>query len=128
MSEVITVSVAGTPVSGKKAFFQVSGATIAGSATACVVGTTDILGCPIRVTDFGYITHIGYNNTIADAAGTFVNADQATATTTTGDVRGTYTPASATDGIKRLVMALAVPAISCGPNATRLGALGVTQA
>ena len=128
MSEVITVAVAGTAVSGKKAFFQISNVAIAGTATACVVGTTDVLGCPIRVTDFGYIVHIGYNNTLADAAGTFVNADQATATTTTGDVRGTYTPASATDGIKRLVMTLAVAGISVGPNATRLGALGVTQA
>ena len=128
MSEVITVASAGTAVSGKKAFFQISNVAIAGSATACTVGTTDILGCPIRVTDFGYIVHIGYNNTLADAAGTFVNADQATATTTTGDVRGTYTPASATDGIKRLVMTLAVPGIACGANATRLGAIGVNQA
>jgi len=127
MSEVITVSVAATPVTGKKAFFQIISASISGSATAVTVGTSDVLGCPIRVTDFGYIQHIGYNNTLADAAGTFVNADQATATTTTGDVRGTYTPASATDGIKRLVMSIAVPAIACGPNATRLGALGVNQ-
>lgn len=127
MTETITVAVAGTAVSGKKAFFQVSAVTIAGSATTCVVGTTDILGIPVRITDFGYIQHIGYNNTLADAAGTPVNADQATATATTGDVRGTYTPASATDGIKRLVMSIAVPAIACGPNATRLGALGVTQ-
>jgi len=127
MSEVITVASAGTAVSGKKAFFQVSNVAIAGSATACVVGTTDILGCPIRVTDFGYIVHIGYNNTLADAAGTFVNADQATATTTTGDVRGTYTPASATDGIKRLVMTLAVTGLACGPTSTRLGAIGVNQ-
>jgi len=128
MSEVITVAVAGTGVSGKKAFFQVSEVAIAGSATTCTVGTTDILGCPLRITDLGYIVHIGYNNTLADAAGTPVVADQATATTTSGDVRGTYTPASATDGIKRLVMTLAVPGIAAGPNGTRLGALGVTQA
>jgi hypothetical protein len=128
MSEVITVASAGTAVSGKKAFFQISNVAIAGSATACTVGTTDILGCPLRVTDFGYIVHIGYNNTLADAAGTFVNADQATATTTTGDVRGTYTPASATDGIKRLVMTLAVTGLACGPTSTRLGAIGVNQA
>ena len=126
MSESITS--AGSYVSGAKAFFQITQVAIAGSATSCAVGTTDILGCPIRVTDFGYIVHIGYNNTLADAAGTFVNAVQTNpATTTTGDVRGTYTPASATDGIKRLVMTLAVPGIACGPNATRLGALGVTQ-
>ena len=34
MSELITVATAGTAVTGKKAFFQVSSATIAGSATA----------------------------------------------------------------------------------------------
>lgn len=128
MSENI-VSSAGATVNGKKAFFQIGSVTglVGGSGTAITVGTTDILGCPIRVNDLGYIIHIGYNNTLADAAGTFTVADQATATATTGDVRGTYLPASATDGIKRVVMTLAVSAIACGPNATRLGALGVTQ-
>ena len=128
MTENITTS-AGSAVNGKKAFFQIGSVTglVGGSGTAVTVGTTDILGCPIRVTDLGYIVHIGYNNTLADAAGTFTVADQATATATTGDVRGTYLPASATDGIKRVVMTLSVPAIACGPNSTRLGALGVTQ-
>jgi len=37
-------------------------------------------------------------------------------------------PSSAADGIKRLVMEIALPAIAAGPNATRIGALGVTQA
>jgi len=129
MSENI-LTVANATTSGKKAFFQIASVTglVGGSTTAVTVGTTDILGIPIRITDLGYIQHIGYNNTLADAAGTPLVADQATATTTTGDVRGTYLPASATDGIKRLVMSIAVPAIACGPNATRLGALGVTQA
>jgi hypothetical protein len=128
MSEVITVAVAGTAVSGKKAFYQISGVTIAGSATTCVVGTTDILGCPVRILDNAYIIHAGYNNTLADNAGTAVAADTAAATTTTGDVRGTFVPASATDGIKRLVLSIALPAIAVGPNATRTGAFGVTQA
>jgi len=48
--------------------------------------------------------------------------------TSTSDVRGTVTLASASDGAKRLVAMLAMPAIACGPNATRIGALGVTQA
>jgi hypothetical protein len=128
MSEVITVAVAGTAVSGKKAFYQVSGVTIAGSATACVVGTTDILGSPVRILDNAYIIHVGYNNTLADNAGTAVAAVTTTATTTTGDVRGTFVPSSATDGTKRLVMSIALPAIAVGPNATRTGAFGVTQA
>jgi hypothetical protein len=128
MSEVIT-SVANATTNGKKAFYQISGITVAGATTTAItVGTTDILGCPVRILDLGYIVHAGYNNTLADNAGTAVAAITATATTTTGDVRGTFVPASATDGIKRLVMTIALPAIAVGPNATRTGAFGVTQA
>lgn len=128
MSELITVAVAGTAVSGKKAFYQISGVTIAGSATACLVGTTDVLGLPVRVFNVAYIASVKSNNTLAQDAGTFVAADTATATTTTGDVRGTYVPATASDGTVRTVMAISLPAIAVGPNATRVGALGVTQA
>ena len=128
MSEVITVSVAGTAVTGKKAFFQVSSATIAGSATAVVIGTSDVLGIPVRVTNVAYVASVKSNNTLAQDAGAFVAADTATATNATGDVRGTYAPATASDGIVRTVMGILLPAIAVGPNATRTGALGVTQA
>jgi hypothetical protein len=128
MSEVITVATAGTAVTGKKAFFQVSSATIAGSATAVVIGTSDKLGLPVRVFNVAYVTSVKSNDTLAQDAGTFVAADTATATTTTGDVRGTYVPATASDGIVRTVMTIALPGIAVGPNATRVGALGVTQA
>jgi hypothetical protein len=127
MSELITVAVAGTAVSGKKAFFQISSVTIAGSATVCLVGTTDILGIPVRVTNVAYVASVKSNNTLAQDAGTFVAADTAAATTITGDVRGTYTPATASDGIVRTVMGILLPGISVGPNATRVGALGVNQ-
>jgi hypothetical protein len=128
MSEVITVATAGTAVTGKKAFFQISGVTIAGSATACLVGTSDVLGLPVRVFNVAYVSSVKSNSTLAQDAGTFVAADTAVATTGTGDVRGTYVPATASDGICRTVMAIALPAIAVGPNATRVGALGVTQA
>ena len=127
MSEVITVSVAGTAVTGLKAFFQVTGVTIAGSATAAVVGTSDVLGIPVRVFNVSYIASVKSNNTLAQDAGTFVAADTATATTTTGDVRGTYAPATASNGIVRTTMGILLPAIAVGPNATRVGALGVNQ-
>jgi hypothetical protein len=127
MSEVITVSVAGTAVTGKKAFYQVSGATIAGSATAVVIGTSDKLGLPVRVFNVAYIASVKSNDTLAQDAGTFVAADTATATTTTGDVRGTYIPATASDGIVRTVMGILLPGIAVGPNATRVGAIGVNQ-
>jgi len=128
MTETITVSVAGTAVTGKKAFFQISGATIAGSATAVLIGTSDVLGLPVRVFNVAYLASVKSNNTLAQDAGTFVAADTAVATATTGDVRGTYTPATASDGIVRTVAGILLPAIAVGPNATRVGALGVTQA
>ena len=128
MSELITVATAGTAVTGKKAFFQVSSATIAGSATAVLIGTSDVLGLPVRVFNVAYVASVKSNSTLAQDAGTFVAADTATATTGTGDVRGTYAPATASDGTVRTVMTIALPAIAVGPNATRVGALGVTQA
>jgi len=129
MSEVITVATAGTAVTGAKAFYQISGVTIAGSATTVVVGTGDVFGCPVRFIDKSYVVRYGWNNaTTDDTSGTLTVADTATATTGTGDVRGTFAPSTAADGIKRAVITLALPAIAVGPNATRVGALGVTQA
>jgi hypothetical protein len=80
------------------------------------------------VFNVAYIASVKSNNTLAQDAGTFVAADTATATTTTGDVRGTYVPATASDGTVRTVMGILLPGIAVGPNATRVGALGVTQA
>ena len=129
MTEAITVATAGTAKSGKKAFYQIASATINGTATAVTIGTTDIFGLPVRCFDAGYVVKVGWNNTLAQDAGTFAVADMTNpATSTTGDVRGTYQPSTASDGIKRLVMTIALPGIAVGPNATRTGALGVTQA
>jgi len=129
MTEKITVATAGTAKPGAKAFYQIVSATIDGSATAVTIGTTDIFGLPVRCIDAGYVVKVGWNNTLAQDAGTFTVADMTNpATNQTGDVRGTYKPSTASDGTKRLVMTIALPAIAVGPNATRTGALGVTQA
>ena len=103
---------------------SVDGAT----GTAVTVGTTDKLGIPVRVIDAGYVVHTGWNNALGDDGGALTVAATATATSITGDVRGTYTPSTASNGIKRLVMTIALPALAVGPNSTRTGALGVTQA
>lgn len=127
MSEVIT-SVAGSTVNGKKAFFQITGITVSGgTVTAVTVGTADIFGAPVRFNNKGYLSRVGWDNALAEDAATVVVADGATATTTTGDVRGTVAPSSAADGAKRLVVSILLTAIQCGPNATRAGALGVNQ-
>jgi hypothetical protein len=130
MSEVIaTGTTQSTTVNGKKAFFQISSiANSAATAVAITVQTTDILGLPVAVPSVPFLSAVKFGtSTIAQDAGTFVAADATTATTTTGDVRGTYVPSASTDGSKRLVAVVAIRGIACGPNATRLGALGVNQ-
>ena len=129
LSEVIqTGTTQSTTVNGKKAFYQVSSVAVANTVGGTLaVGTADIFGAPVRVTDLGYVGTLGWNDTLARAAGTFTKADSTTPSTTTGDVRGTYAPASAADGAKRLVSGLLLPALAAGPNSTRLGALGVNQ-
>ena len=129
MSEVIaTGTTQSTTVNGKKAFFQIISASVSGSVGATVsIGTADIFGAPVRFNDKGYLARVGWNDTLAENAATVVDADATTATTTTGDVRGTVAPSSAADGSKRLVVAVLMTAIQVGPNATRAGALGVNQ-
>lgn len=119
-----------TAVNGKKAFKTITAvyvsAALAGNLT---VGTTAIIGLPYRVNDAGYLLRTGWNNAVADNAGTFVAADAATPSATTGDVRGTYTPSgSAPDGTIRLVIAIGLTGSQAGPNATQTAAIGVTPA
>jgi hypothetical protein len=130
MSEAITSSAAvSTAVNGLKAFYLVTSVSVsAATGTALTVGTTNVLGCPVRVPNIAYVASVKSNNALAQDGGTFIAADTATATTATGDVRGTYLPATASNGIVRTVVGILLPAIAVGPNATRVGALGVTQA
>jgi len=131
MSEVIaTGTVASTTTNGLKAFYIITSVTASGGSVVTVsVGTADIFGFPVRFIDKSYVVRYGWNNaTTDDTSGTLTVAATQTATTTTGDVRGTFAPSTAADGIKRAVVTLALPAIAVGPNATRVGALGVTQA
>ena len=119
-----------TIVNFLKAFKTVTGvrvsATMAGNLT---VGSRDAIGLPYRVTDIAYVQSVKWAATLAQDAGTVVVADTTSpATATTGDVRGTYLPSSAANGTRRLVMTIALPAIAVGPNATTVGAIGVTPA
>lgn len=96
-----------TAVPGKKAFKTVTGivssATIANGA---FVGTGDVLGLPVRLPDTGYIL-AELEDGAAATAGTAVAAVDTVATSTTGDVRGTYDPNSAADGSKSFKLIVA---------------------
>lgn len=111
---------------GKKAFKSVARVSAGAAGTVITVGTGNVLGFPWALKDLGYIVSQKFAG-VADAAVPLL-ADATAATATTGDVRGTIVPSSAPDGVKRLVIVIAMAAIQAGPNATRLGAVGVPQA
>lgn len=130
MSQLLAAPSTST-VATTKAFKTVTSITNA-NATAGTNGLTagfnDKLGIPFRVTDSGYVVSVKWAGALAADAGTFVAADTTSpATTATTDVRGCYTPSSAANGTRRLVMVVALPALAVGPNATRTGAVGVDQ-
>jgi hypothetical protein len=118
MSEAITFN-GTTVVNGVKAFGTVTGASISATNTGTVVvGYGDVLGLPFYVDGVDdWVTEL--EDGVTATAGTFVAGVDTLATTTTGDVRGTYDPNSATDGAKNFVLYLASP----DPNYH-----GVTQA
>jgi hypothetical protein len=122
LSEAITFNGTST-VNGKKAFQTVTrvaiSALLAGNAS---VGTTDIFGLPIRANTRNYVL-TAWNGAFV-TTGTFVGAVATSpATTTTGDVRGTYAVPDAADGTKRLTLW-----VSVFDDDTQTGLYGVTQA
>lgn len=128
MSQAITGPNA-TTVQTTKCFKSII--SITPSATVAqniVAGLGTGIGLPYRCTDLGYICTATYNQTAITISSTACKVADTTspATTSTTDVRG-YIVVGQTDNAKRLVVNYTLPALACGPNATRLGAFGVTQ-
>lgn len=114
-------SASGTTFTGKKAFATITSITVSANVTAATVGTGNALGLPFRITSGGLLASVFDN---AADAGTIVVADNTNpATATTGDVRGTYTPAGTLNGAKFLAALIRV-----ADNSTQVGAFGVTPA
>ena len=116
-----------TRVATTKAFKSITRISVSAATAGNIsAGTTDVIGLPYRVVSRDYI-NFNYNATVGLLAAVTVAVQTSPATAVTGDVRGTITLASASDGAKRVVATIALPAIACGPNATRIGAVGVDQ-
>lgn len=100
-----------TPVVGKKAFKTISqvaiSAALAGNGSA---GSGVILGLPVFIADTVDVLKEIMDAAVA-TAGTLVAGVNATATATTGDVRGTYNPNSAPNGARvyELIAAVRAP-------------------
>jgi hypothetical protein len=112
------VSASGTAFTGKKTYSAILSVSFSAAVTAATVGFGNVLGLPFRV-NHGDIWAAAFGD--AADAGTFVAADLTLpATTSTGDVRGTYTPAGTLNGFTFLSALLFTDASS------QVGAFGVT--
>lgn len=107
---IVESSASGTSLAGKKAFKTVTGVSTSADITGLTVGTGDVLGLPIFLEAPVAVAEI--EDGAAATAGTLVAGVTATATATTGDVRGTYDPNSACDGSKEFELDILVRAKS----------------
>lgn len=118
---VLTLSAAALATSGVNA--TATAVTAANSFTAGqLIGFSAATVSTAFATGAGYF-YITLLNT-DQGGGTFTAAITATATTTTGDTRGTYALPTASDGVKRLVVYQVIPPNHIG---TATSVFGVTQ-
>lgn len=96
---VVESSASGTSFTGKKAFAKVTKVVVSADVTGLTVGTGNVLGLPFALRGTGYVIK-EFQDGAAPTAGTVVAAVTSTATATTGDVRGTYTPDATPDASK----------------------------
>lgn len=125
MTEAITGANAGI-ASGKKAFKYIASITPSGtlSGSAVTVGTGDVFGFPLRSDFFSEVTVYWNSALITANTGYLAAVTTSPATTTTGDVRGTYAVQSVSDATKRLAI-IVRPSVANISSTT--GLLGVTQ-
>ncbi len=126
MTETITGGNTAT-VTGKKAFKYIRSITPVGtlSGSNVNVGQSDVIGFMLRVDLFQFLQIWWPDQTLIASGTGFTAADTATATATTGDVRGTYAlQGSASNNTRRLVMFNHVRLTNTG---TAAGMAGVTQ-
>ena len=121
MTETITGANAAI-ASGLKAFFSVVTITASGASAGTVsIGTGDVFGLPYFVRDAGMVIKSGWDNTLLQNAGTFTGAASAVPSATTGDVRGTFLPTSASNGTRRLVLTFFIENSDVANHATTTG-------
>lgn len=103
---------------GNKAFKKITSIVASGAGTGNIsFGFGDKLGFPVHVPGAGNIVREILDGAAA-TAGTLAAGSTSTQTATTGDVRGTYIPNSATNGSRtyEVLLALAEPTYRGGPQ------------
>jgi hypothetical protein len=116
-----------------KTFKYIASVTHTGSVASTVtVGTADIFGLPLRVTDFFYLDLFWAGAFITATTGFTAGVVTSPSTALLGDVRGKYAVQSAADGTKRLQICISLsPAALATMNTTTngypIGLFGVAQ-
>jgi len=101
---------AGTSFTGKKAFKTITSITSDTSITGFTAGTGSVLGLPFYLPAAGSVLGEIVSNSKAGTAGTFVaGVSGSVATSTTGDVRGTYAPNGGVSGTDSYIIIAACP-------------------
>ena len=119
MSEAITLN-GTTEVVGKKAFKTITRVAASKAiANSAFVGNGKVLGLPVFVPHLSCVLAQLQDAAAASAGTTVAGLSSGKSTTTTADVRGTYTPAATLDGEINLSLVVSLP----DP-----GYLGTTQA
>lgn len=113
-------SASGISFTGKKAFATVTSVKVSADVTGATVGFGNVLGLPIALPEANLVIK-ELQDGAAPTAGTIVAQDQATATATTGDVRGTYAPNATPDASKSFQLLVAVPDLNDIGNAQYAG-------
>lgn len=112
-------SASGTSLTGKKAFKTITSVAVSADVTGATVGTGDVLGLPVFLPSTGLVLKELEDGATA-TSGTLVAglATTTVSTATTADVRGTYDPNSACDGVKAfdLIVALTDPTFTGNPQ------------
>lgn len=93
---MIEVSASGTSFTGAKAFKRVTNVTVSADVTGLTVGSGKALGLPVYLP--------ATTDVISTLSGTLAAGITAKSTGTTGDVRGTYSPTTAPDGLTAISM------------------------
>lgn len=116
-----TIAAGSTSLAGKKAFKYVSSITNATTptSTGVSIGFGDIFGFPLAVPYVGINSIVSVNSSANNSSPTSLSTTTtvlastvATQTSTTPDVRGTYSSSTATNGVIRLQMIVAPTAQS----------------
>ena len=127
VTETITGSSVGAQLTSQKTYKYVSAITPSGTinSTQVIVGVGDTFGLPLYASNGAYVTAYMGNALVLSSTNT-VAGSTTTATSTTADVRGTFTSSLASNGARRLVMFI-TPSLAALSDSNGQQMFGVSQ-